>query len=348
MRKIKCEVLIVGGGPAGSTAAYRLAKGGAKVLVVDFKRVIGSPVQCAEFVPIQLYHRFSEFFDEKVVAQKVDKMIHFTPWGEIVSMDSPGFVLNRELFDYKIHLLAVENGASYMLRTKFVDFYDNKIAVLENIESREKILVEFDLLIGADGPRSKVAKLSGDYTKHFLTTAQITVSLKHPTDDLVIFFRDYIPAGYGWIFPKGTFANVGVGIDPCFGINVMEVLRMFVKELVKNGFIEDRALRRTGGWIPAEGLLEVVRGRVVLIGDAGGFCHPITGGGIANAVLSGSMCAEAILNNKLEDFAESAEDTFGETLRRASLKRKIYMREWDNLEERIRKTWVAFKEYWEG
>ena len=346
MKRIKCEVLIVGGGPAGSTTAYRLARGGTKVLVVDFKRVIGSPVQCAEFVPIQLYHRFGEFFDEMVIAQKVNKMIHFTPWGEVISMDSPGFVLNRENFDYKIHLLALESGANYMLRTKLVDF-EGRVAVLENIDSRERMLVEFDLLVGADGPRSKTAKLSGNHTKHFLTTAQITAPLKHPTEDLLIFFRDYIPAGYGWIFPKGALANVGVGIDPSFGVNVMEVLKVFVDELVQSGFIENRVLRKTGGWIPAEGLLDVVRGRVMLVGDAGGFCHPITGGGIANAVLSGNMCAEAILGNRLEDFAEYAEDIFGETLRRASLKRKKYMKEWNNLEERIRKTWIAFKEYWE-
>ncbi|MFZ8784742.1 NAD(P)-binding protein, partial [Thermocrinis sp.] len=92
MRRLKCEFLVVGGGPAGSTTAYKLAKGGAKVLVVDFKRKIGTPVQCAEFVPIQLYHQFKEFFDEEAIAQRVNKMVHFTPWGEVVSMDSPGFV----------------------------------------------------------------------------------------------------------------------------------------------------------------------------------------------------------------------------------------------------------------
>ena len=101
MRRLKCEFLVVGGGPAGSTTAYKLAKGGAKVLVVDFKRKIGTPVQCAEFVPIQLYHQFKEFFDEEGTAQRVNKMVHFTPWGEVVSMESPGFVLNREILTTK-------------------------------------------------------------------------------------------------------------------------------------------------------------------------------------------------------------------------------------------------------
>ncbi len=97
MRRLKCEFLVVGGGPAGSTTAYKLAKEGAKVLVVDFKRKIGTPVQCAEFVPIQLYHQFKEFFDKEAIAQRVNKMVHFTPWGEVVSMESTGLVLNREI-----------------------------------------------------------------------------------------------------------------------------------------------------------------------------------------------------------------------------------------------------------
>jgi len=83
------------------------------------------------------------------------------------------------------------------------------------------------------------------------------------------------------------------------------------------------------------------------VGDAGGFCHPITGGGIANAVLSGSMCADTILEGSPGHFEELSEDIFGETLRRASLKRKKYMKEWNALEDRIKKTWIAFKEYWE-
>lgn len=60
MRKV--DVLVVGGGPAGATCAYELADKGLKVLIVDIKRRIGTPVQCAEFVPIQLYHKFKEFF----------------------------------------------------------------------------------------------------------------------------------------------------------------------------------------------------------------------------------------------------------------------------------------------
>jgi flavin-dependent dehydrogenase len=102
----------------------------------------------------------------------------------------------------------------------------------------------------------------------------------------------------------------------------MDALRRFFKEVVAEGFVENKILKRTGGWIPAEGLLKVVRDRVMLVGDAGGFCHPITGGGIANAVLSGSMCADAILEGSPRDFEELSEDIFRRNPQKGKLKEK--------------------------
>lgn len=343
MRKV--DVLIVGGGPAGSTCAYELSKRGLSVIFVDIKKKIGTPVQCAEFVPIQLYHQFKDFFPKEAIAQRVENMVHFTPWGEVISMWSEGFVLNREVFDYHIAKLATEMGAECLLRTQFLSFEDGKVW-LENIDKRERFCIKADVVVGADVPRSKVARLTGKGMESFLTTAQATMPLKEPIKDLLIYFRDYIPGGYGWVFPKGEVANVGVGIDPSYPINVMESLRRFIKEVCKEGIAEERILKRTGGWIPADGLLPLVRGRVVLVGDAGGFCHPITGAGIANAVLSGSMAGKYIAEGNLEEYQEEAEDTFGSVLWRASEKRKKHMKSWDNLKEIIPKTWIAFEEYW--
>ncbi|MCX7989382.1 MAG: NAD(P)/FAD-dependent oxidoreductase [Aquificaceae bacterium] len=343
MRKV--DVLVVGGGPAGATCAYELADKGLKVLIVDIKRRIGTPVQCAEFVPIQLYHKFKEFFPQEAIAQRVENMLHFTPWGYTFTLWSEGYVLNREVFDYHIASLAVQKGAELLLRTRFVGFEDG-LVWLENIDRRETFPVSTSFVVGADGPRSKVARLTGKATENFLTTAQVTLPLKERLKDLLIYFREYIPGGYGWVFPKGDLANVGVGIDPKYPIGVMESLRRFLEELLGEGIVENESVKKTGGWIPAEGLLPLLRGRVLLVGDAGGFCHPITGGGIANAVLSGSMAGKSLIRGRPEEFEEEAQDIFGHSLWRAAEKRRRHMKRWDNLKEIIPRTWIAFEEYW--
>jgi geranylgeranyl reductase family protein len=342
---MKYDVVIIGAGPAGSTAAYVLARGGAKVLLVDLKREVGQPVQCAEFVPLQLSHRFPEFFTARTVVQKVRDMLSFTPWGEMVRMPSEGYMLRRDSFDRLIADLAIREGAHLMKRTLFLGL-EGKRVWLERIEGRERFAVEAELVIGADGPRSRVARATGEFTKTFLATAQFTMPLKTPLQDLIVYFRDYIPGGYGWVFPKGETANVGVGVDPEFGVNVMASLRRFVKEAVSEGLVEDKVLSRTGGWIPAEGMKEPLRGRVLMVGDAGGFCHPITGGGIANAVLTGAMAGDAVLEGSPENYGEEARETFGHTLTRAARKRLKYMKSWEDLRFIIPRTWIAFEEYW--
>ncbi|MFN3813415.1 MAG: geranylgeranyl reductase family protein [Aquificaceae bacterium] len=341
----KFDVVIIGGGPGGSSCAYKLSSCGAHVLVVDFKRSIGTPVQCAEYVPVQLYNQFGEFFLKEAIAQKVFNMVNFTPWEQTVSMPSEGFVLNRNIFDHHIARLADKKGTIYAMRTRFLGLEDGKVW-LENIENRERFYVRSDFLVGADGPHSKVAKLTGEHTKSFLKTAQVTLPLRKPLHDLLIYFKEYIPGGYGWIFPKGYVANVGVGIDADYPVNIMGSLSKFLEEVTKEGIVENKVVSKTGGWIPADGLLKPVRDNVLLVGDAGGFCHPITGGGIANAVLSGSMAGVAILSGRVKDYEEEAQDVFGNVLLRASMKRKRYMKRWDHLERTIPITWIAFEEYW--
>ncbi|AAC06483.1 geranylgeranyl reductase family protein [Aquifex aeolicus] len=341
---MKYDVAIVGAGPGGSTCAYVLAKKGVRVLLIDSRKEVGYPVQCAEFVPVQLSYEFPEFFPEETIAQKVKDMVHYTPWGEIVSMYSEGFILHREKWDKGIAKLAEKEGAHLRTKTKFIGF-EGKYLILKDLNKREVFKVKADIVVGADGARSLVAKLTGEHTKEFLITAQYTLKLKKPLNDLLIFFRDYIPGGYGWIFPKQELANVGVGVDLSYGVNVVEVLNKFVKEV--KDFVEPEPIYgRTGGFIPGEGIKNPFRGNVLLVGDAGGFCHPITGGGIANAVITGSIAARAILEGDLEEFEEEALDTLGPSINRAAQKRKKLMKEWDNLEWRIPRTWIAFEEYY--
>ncbi|MEN3034536.1 MAG: NAD(P)/FAD-dependent oxidoreductase [Aquificaceae bacterium] len=341
---MKVDVLVVGAGPGGCMCALECAKAGMKVFLIDTRKSIGEPVQCAEFIPFQLSYNLKDINWEISIKQEVKKMVHFTPWGEVGEMSSPGYVLDRAVFDKAIASRALEKGAVLSLKTKFLGFEDG-LCVLKNLKTGELLRVEAKFVVGADGPRSQVAASSGGANTCFLVSAQKTVRLEREVKDLWVFFRSYIPGGYGWVFPKGDLANVGVGIDPKFGLGLDLALREFLKELRAMGVFSVE-LFSSGGWLPANGLLKLVRGRVLLVGDAGGFCHPITGAGIANAVISGKMAGRAIAGGQLEEYEQEAKEVFYNSLERARKKRELYMQRWDNLEKIVPLTWIGFEEYW--
>ncbi|MCS7083841.1 MAG: NAD(P)/FAD-dependent oxidoreductase [Aquificaceae bacterium] len=341
---MKVDVLVVGAGPGGSMCALECARAGMKVLLIDTKKNIGEPVQCAEFIPLQLSYSLKGIDYQSAIKQEVKKMVHFTPWGEVGECDSPGYVLDRAAFDKAIASRALEEGAVLSLKTKFLGWEDG-LAVLKRLKTGEVLKLKAEFVVGADGPRSVVAKLTGEGNSYFLLSAQRTMRLNKEVKELWVFFRSYIPGGYGWVFPKGELANVGVGIDPKFNFSLDFALQEFLKEL-RALKVVDEVFGSTGGWLPANGLLRLVRKNVVLVGDAGGFCHPITGAGIANAVLSGALAGKSLAMGKLEQYEEEASEVFAPPLERAKKKRELHMQSWDRLEKIVPLTWIGFDEYW--
>ncbi len=343
--EIKTDFLIIGGSLAGSSLAYFLSKNNIDCLIVESKKVIGKPVQCAEFVPIQLYHKFPEFFDN-AVSQKINNMITYTPWTKN-SVNSEGFILNREVFDKNVYELAIKKGSNSILGAIFIGLEDKNTALIKT-RSNDLIKVKFEFLVGADGPKSKVSEITSQKNEFLATSIQGKFKLKERLEDILIFFKSYIKGGYGWIFPKKDFANVGLGYDIRFNLNLNEVFNTFIEDLKNEGFIEGDPISKTGGFIPIGPLKKVYKENILLVGDAGGFCHPITGGGIAPAIMSSYILSKALKNNDITEFEEESEDTFGIINNRAFEKRQKYLQRWDNLKEIIPKTWISFEEYYKN
>jgi digeranylgeranylglycerophospholipid reductase len=103
-----------------------------------------------------------------------------------------------------------------------------------------------------------------------------------------------IYAGYGWLFPKKEVANIGIGLrtTPRNPIKTRAVLERFISRLRASGRVTGQAVGYTTGWIPAEPIRQAVYGNVLLVGDAAGHTHPITGAGIANAVICGEIAGK--------------------------------------------------------
>jgi len=171
-----------------------------------------------------------------------------------------------------------------------------------------------------------------------------------------IFFTPHILGGYGWLFPKGKAANVGICIDLSVDKKLL-ALEKFAFSLIKKGLITKEILSETSGLIPVSGFKKVRHGNINLLGDAASLTDPMTGAGILNALKSGELAGasalKAIENNDLEllsEFENNCKNSFLPSLTRAHNKRKFLQEFWnsgiDGLSSAIKKSWPAFPEYY--
>lgn len=351
------DVLIVGLGPAGGAAAAAAAQAGLNVLAIDKKQRIGEPVQCAEFVPLPL-GKYAQA--DGVLVQRIAAMKSFLPSGSIHESAFPGIMVDRAAFDRALVDQARRHGADVRRNTRLIALDAARRRAIVEIKDRggrRRDEIEYRVLIAADGPHSSVAELLNLPPLTTVNTRQYTVPLLQPYLDTDVWLSDDFPGGYAWLFPKGTVANLGLGIDKQFADDMKAPLDRLHAQLVAGGIVGREVLSRTGGAIPVGGLrASLVHGSAMFIGDAAGLTHPISGAGIGAAVASGERAAraalESIRNNDataLASFEEDVRDQFEETLKRAVARREQLKREWHTpraqADASMRRGWIAFPEY---
>jgi len=348
------DIVLIGAGPAGSSAARAAAARGAKVLLVDWRQRIGVPVQCAEFVPQWIFRHAS--FSSTCIVQRVEKMVTHLPDGTSYEMKSPGYMLDRSLFDKELAASAVLSGAKISIGTKATGLSPEGL-VVERGPKKETISSK--VFIGADGASSSVARFLGQPPLKTLAALQYEVVLSQPRNHTDVYFNKDYEGGYAWFFPKGKTANTGVGVVTSKTSQLSNLLSGFLDSLMESKTLQEiQVVSKTGGFIPCEPRQKIVLGNILLIGDAAGHAHPITGAGILNAVSSGEMAgrvaAEAIATGDLQhlkDYGKEWQETVGGSLSYGTSKRRFLEENWDkpgvDFDELVRKTWVGFKEYYE-
>jgi flavin-dependent dehydrogenase len=217
-----------------------------------------------------------------------------------------------------------------------------------------EVKVRSSLVIGADGPRSTVGRWIGQVNEAFVEARQVEVVLEEPRDYTSVIFCPEFPGGYGWLFPKGKTANVGVGVSRALGGDVRQALDHLLDLL---GISVSRIIGRTGGVVPVGGTVDSIQeGHVLLVGDAAGHTHPITGAGVFSAVVSGELAGRAagrfVRGGGLDALAEYPGEWsafMGGMLAHALTKRETLDRSWSDdavqLSTVLRETWIAFRAY---
>ncbi|NPA80586.1 MAG: NAD(P)/FAD-dependent oxidoreductase [Thermotogae bacterium] len=293
------DAVVVGGGPAGSMAARRLAEGGAKVLLLEKRPEFGQVVQCAEGIS----HRSLTLYFEpepRFIASVIDEARFYSPDGEhfTVRKEGVGYVLERKIFDRYVAQTAAEAGAELLTKAQFTHLNRrNGLWEVSFIHGGREERVEARLVIGADGPGSKVGRQAGlnldippeDY--HYA----LEYFLVHPAveDGRIDFFvGDWCCwKGYGWSFPKGGhYGNVGVGVALLpEGKSPRDYLETFVSHYFKGA----KVMGFTSSVVPVGGhRLQIYSDGIMVVGDAARLAEPISGGGIPAALISGSVAGE--------------------------------------------------------
>lgn len=311
--KDRYDVIVVGAGPAGSTAARYAAAGGASVLMLEKDRDVGYPVRCGEAVSHEGLIQFIEP-DPKFIASTVTRFRLVAPNGDevIPRLDGKGYVLERRIFDYEIAKLAAKAGAEVVTKAYVYDLIKDSAGAAVGVKALikdEKVEIRSSIVVAADGVESRVGKWAGiDTTCHIRdmeSCAQMTISgIEVEEDVLDFYFGDSVsPGGYLWIFPKGKdTANVGLGIS------VEEAKKKsairYLKEFVARRFPNAAVLTHIAGGVPCAKTCDtIVKNNVMLVGDAAHQVNPTSGGGIISGMIggmiAGQVAAEAMKNRDL-------------------------------------------------
>jgi flavin-dependent dehydrogenase len=212
------------------------------------------------------------------------------------------------------------------------------------------------VIIGADGPLSTVGRWIESRNENPIPAIQCKFSLVHPLSHTEVYFDRNIFGGYGWLFPKGREANVGLGMrrSAAGDVPMRMVFSRFYSRLIKTGKIEGAPYQWTAGWIPTRPLGVTSRRNILLAGDAAGHTHPISGAGVHNAILCGEMAGEAAARavkrndmTLLHEYETEWRDFLGDTLHRAFERRQVLEKEWDRLPEILPQCWIAFRAYYD-
>ena len=298
------EVIIIGGGPAGLSAAISASKFGLDTLVLEEHNEIGEPLACGEGISIEKLTSLDnmpkpdfQLNDDVLRLQKHDSFIErvidtqrfFFGTSGVATSHLATVTINRPLFDKLIAKKAQKYGAKIRLGTTVLGIRRHN-GILEVQTNRE--IYQAKIVIGCDGPAAHSVKMMRlKPPSKYVQAVEYKVEGVF-TDALDFYFDFEIPRmHYGWVFPKRIHTNIGVVVDPAS--KPMEILDRFIDYIDSPNIKNAKIIRKIAGVIPASGPIpEYYTDNFMATGDAAGMTNSIFYGGIAIGIHAASLAAQ--------------------------------------------------------
>ncbi|MEE3192569.1 MAG: NAD(P)/FAD-dependent oxidoreductase [Candidatus Thermoplasmatota archaeon] len=293
------DALVVGAGPSGCRAAWKLAEAGYSVAIAEEHERVGDPCQCAGLVT----PRTLDYLGYRLPV--LQEMRGARLWGpydsylEFEALETKALVIDRPALDRSIAARAEKAGAEIWTGTRYTrGWRDNGGMVAELRDKSGMQQVQTRLLIGADGPASRVARDAGLHNRREVMAAfGGDVSGYATRDGYVDLFvgSELAPRFFGWAIPTGSDTG-RLGVATTLPHRPRKFFRSYFHEGAPSKVLNGAKLTaRISGLIPF-GLREpAFTDHVLLIGDAAGLAKPTSGGGIYTGLVSADAAAETAI-----------------------------------------------------
>jgi geranylgeranyl reductase family protein len=291
------DAIVVGAGPAGSTAAYHLARAGARVLLLDRARFPrdkpcggGVTERAARLLPFSLDPVVED------VATRVDLRLRYGKTFERGDGVPLVYLTQRRRLDQYLAERAVAVGAEFRdgVRVTAVESGHEKVAATAGPDRYEA-----DVILGADGVNGVAARTLGlGGNQHVGVALEANLPYDQfdskPYRGKIVLEFGVVPGGYAWVFPKGDHANFGVG----GWAGEAPVLRAHLRRLCEAHGVPFEQLEGIRGYrLPLRSPRSTLaRGRALVVGDAAGLIDPVSGDGMFEGFLSSRYAADAVLD----------------------------------------------------
>ncbi len=337
------DIVVVGAGPAGSITAKHAAMKGAKVLMLEKRAEVGSPIRCGEGLDKKGVLKMGLEPDKKWIVNEVKGARIFAPNGMKIELkegmagNEVGYVIRRDVFDKELAKQAIRAGADIMVKTSAVAVKqkDGFITGVKAKHMGEFFDINAKIVVGADGFESQVGRWAGIDTtikpKDVYSCLQYDMIGVDVNPDYSDFYMgSCAPGAYAWVFPKGEHrANVGLGVQ-VVKIKGKGEPKSYLDAFVKKyeNLSKGTPIAHIAGAVSVCAPIDRTVGNgILLVGDAARQIDPMTGGGIVNSgiagQIAGKVAAQAIeAKNFSAEFLSSYEKGW-----REELENKLY-RNW--------------------